>query len=366
MDENISSDQLGIVLSGGGVRASYQVGVLKAICEHLPNYGNNISVIVGASIGAVNAVILDSSLHRGLSGAVEVVENVWRDRTYENTFAGSLTVSFFRSIKLAFFQSITPGPVATDFAIFDPTPLIQSLHHSLTSVRKEDRSRSSAGKRSVAVMTTQEGKERTPLLIAHMRGDNYFHHDVGVSYDVHCVKRLGLKHAFASAALPWVLPPVEILNDKKTIRLVDGGICDNVPVDPAIRLGADTVLTIDTSGRSWWHDQMKRRHYERDEWEIEAAKDTYCLLPKNHLHLQNKKPLGEIVADVIGGRSAKNAIRTLGPIWPVYKLLKVKLGEVVALEIISYVFLHPDFISQVLQLGYDETTELIKKGALLG
>ena len=47
----------GLILSGGGARAAYQVGVLSAIAELLPEGAENpFPVIVGTSAGAINAV----------------------------------------------------------------------------------------------------------------------------------------------------------------------------------------------------------------------------------------------------------------------------------------------------------------------
>ncbi len=49
----------GLILSGGGARAAYQVGVLSAIAELLPAGARNpFPVIVGTSAGAINATVL--------------------------------------------------------------------------------------------------------------------------------------------------------------------------------------------------------------------------------------------------------------------------------------------------------------------
>ena len=52
-------DTTGLILSGGGARGAYQVGVLSAIADLLPDSsGNPFPVIVGTSAGAINAVSL--------------------------------------------------------------------------------------------------------------------------------------------------------------------------------------------------------------------------------------------------------------------------------------------------------------------
>ena len=49
-------DHLALVLSGGGARAAYQVGVLVAIAEHLPQL--TIPILTGVSAGSINTTHL--------------------------------------------------------------------------------------------------------------------------------------------------------------------------------------------------------------------------------------------------------------------------------------------------------------------
>ena len=67
-----------LILSGGGARAAYQVGVLKALAQILPAGARNpFPIICGTSAGAINAVTL--AAHDGsFTEAVAVLENVWR------------------------------------------------------------------------------------------------------------------------------------------------------------------------------------------------------------------------------------------------------------------------------------------------
>ena len=49
----------GLILTGGGARAAYQVGVLKALAEWLPeNAGNPFPVLAGTSAGSINTALL--------------------------------------------------------------------------------------------------------------------------------------------------------------------------------------------------------------------------------------------------------------------------------------------------------------------
>ncbi len=73
----------GLILSGGGARAAYQVGVLKAIARLLPERSANpFRVISGTSAGALNAVTLASHA-RHFRFAVKRLEFVWKNLSSE-------------------------------------------------------------------------------------------------------------------------------------------------------------------------------------------------------------------------------------------------------------------------------------------
>ncbi len=68
----------GLVLTGGGARAAYQVGVLKAISAILVEHGwpperNPYDIICGTSAGAINATALACHADRFDEGLAKVV-----------------------------------------------------------------------------------------------------------------------------------------------------------------------------------------------------------------------------------------------------------------------------------------------------
>lgn len=72
------SRRTGLILTGGGARAAYQIGVLKAIAEWLPRHSRNpFPVICGTSAGALNAAglaIYTSNFRKG----VRHIHNLWK------------------------------------------------------------------------------------------------------------------------------------------------------------------------------------------------------------------------------------------------------------------------------------------------
>ena len=159
--------------------------------------------------------------------------------------------------------------------------------------------------------------------------------------------------------MPSVLPPVEIDIDEGTVRLVDGGISINVPVDPAVRLGATKVIVIDISGRSWWHDRAGESHDTRPTWEVPSASSTFCLRPPEIFTLRPQRPLGPVLKHAVS-KSTARFIKSVGPIWPVFSLLKNKVGEEVAYEAMTYVALDEDYVQGLIELGFNETKAFLR------
>jgi predicted acylesterase/phospholipase RssA len=361
---NTEFSRIGLVLSGGGSRAAYQVGALRALVPYLSQKNNKLTTVVGSSIGAVNGLIFASGLKNGSSDSVSQMEALWRERTFRNTFAGSPSRAFIRAIRLVIHQYSAPGPKATNLAIFDPSPLMTRVDDVIKQnggLHPNDRD---PNLDAVAVMTTIEAAERKPMLFVSAHSRVKEETLSGASFEVCYVDTLSAKHGFASAALPSVLPPVELDTEIGKMRLVDGGISQNVPVDPAVRLGAEKVIVIDISGRNWWLDLYGESHDTRPTWEIPAAFKTFCLRPPETFVARNPSSLGKILKAAVGSSTAK-FIKSVGPLWPVFSVLRKKLGEEVAYEVISYVALDHDYLSGLIEAGYNDTVKLLHNKAEL-
>ena len=77
--ERPQAPKIGLVLSGGGARAAYQVGVLRAISEMLPaNSPVPFKIICGTSAGAINATVLAANADNFRRG-VRLLMTVWKN-----------------------------------------------------------------------------------------------------------------------------------------------------------------------------------------------------------------------------------------------------------------------------------------------
>jgi hypothetical protein len=299
-------------------------------------------------------------LNSSYDEAIATMEEIWRERSFRNTFRGSASMSFLRALQVAILQLPSPGPNRTSVSIFDPTPLMQRIDEVVAGfggVHPENRK---SELRALAVMTTLEETRRRPLLVVSMKERLGAYKLRGASFEVCYVDNLVAAHAFASAALPSVLPPIKLNLETRQVRLVDGGISDNLPVDPSVRLGAAKVVAIDISGRRWWFLQSGRPIYSQDRWEVRADDGTYCLRPTDGLELRNEEPFGPLLKAAVGG-SGRSLIAALGPTWPIFKLLARKLGEDWAYEVMTYVVINEDFVAALLQRGHDDASRALKK-----
>jgi predicted acylesterase/phospholipase RssA len=369
-NETGATGAVGLVLSGGGSRAAYQAGALKALAPYLGLDGNKIQIIVGSSIGAVNGLVTGACLSQGVDYAATTLIDLWQEREFRNTFHGHPSAAFLRALKMAFFQYLSPGPKPTSDAIFNPTPLVDRVDGVIKAHGGLHPDKRAANLNAIATMTTVEGSKRKPLLFVSSRekiAPEIIH---GASFEVSYVEEMTTKHGFASAALPSVLPPVELDTEHGKVRLVDGGISSNVPVDQALRLGAERIVCIDISGRAWWLNHYQEPLDTRPEWEVPSEEHTFCMRPPHTFSMVPSKALGPILKDAVAS-STRKFIAAVGPTWPCFTVLKKKLGEELAYEVMSYVALDHDYLTGLIELGYNDVrNRLLKSGeppfALMG
>ena len=62
------------MLTGGGARAAYQVGLIKGIARHYPRL--KFQIVTGVSAGAINAVFL-AARKGSLAQKADALEEVW-------------------------------------------------------------------------------------------------------------------------------------------------------------------------------------------------------------------------------------------------------------------------------------------------
>ena len=233
------SDHDALVLSGGGARGAYQVGVLKAIAEWLPEDAPcPFEVLVGTSAGALNAAAIGARAH-SLREAVESLDEVWSNFRVEQVVqAGSLTM--LRSGLHWMVSLLSAGWIAKPpRSLFDTTPLYELLARAVPL--DQIPAQIAAGRlHALAVATTSY---TTGQAVAFFDGTD----DIE---DWHRVRRAGRRRQIdldvlmASAAIPFIFPAWGIDDN----HYGDGAMRQLAPLSPAVHLGANRVLVIGTRG----------------------------------------------------------------------------------------------------------------------
>jgi NTE family protein len=91
--------KLGLVLTGGGARAAYQVGVLSAVSEIVPEGRCVFSIISGISAGAINGAVL-AAAHHDFRGAVGKLRCVWQHLRPDMVYRASTGPLLWGGVKL--------------------------------------------------------------------------------------------------------------------------------------------------------------------------------------------------------------------------------------------------------------------------
>jgi NTE family protein len=230
---------IGLVLTGGGARSAYQVGVLLALAELLPRARNPFQVIVGTSAGAVAASVLAAEAHRWRR-AVAGLERVWANFRSEQVFhvdsphmlrAGAHWVLALMSGGLV---------LAPPKSMLDNSPLRALLerHVDCAGVR---RSIARGHLRAFALCATSYASGQS---VAFFDGIDSIH-DWSRSQRIGRRCEFTLDHLMASAAIPLLFPPMKIGEE----YFGDGAMRQLNPLSPAIHLGADRLLIIGVRAR---------------------------------------------------------------------------------------------------------------------
>ena len=233
-------DSLAIVLTGGGARAAYQVGVLRCLARRLPRA--RLDVITGVSAGAINAIFLAS--HRGpLADVVEELSNVWSALQLKDVLRID-SRSLMRNA-LGWGTKLVSGgaPVAPRVhGLVDTSPLRKLLER----LYPENADGEIAGlaeniarcePKAVAVTTLDYTTGQTVTWTA---GCDIEMWERPLRRSV--LAKLSIDHVMASAALPIFFPAVRLGRHWHG----DGGIRLSAPLSPALHLGATRMLAVST------------------------------------------------------------------------------------------------------------------------
>lgn len=241
--------ELAVVMTGGGARGAYQVGVLRWLARRFPDL--HIPIITGVSAGAINAAHL-AQHHGTLLQATDELAALWSELTPERIFRVDVTALLGNMGRWGL--QLAGGGMRESRArgLVDTAPLWELLGEALKPVDGAmtgiDYNLHRGTLRAVALVTTSYTTGQTVVWVQG-RGIETWERPQRRAVTA----RLGVEHVMASAALPMFFPAVQI----GTHWYGDGGIRLTAPLSPALHLGAHKILAISN-------------HYARTEAEFDT------------------------------------------------------------------------------------------------
>jgi NTE family protein len=223
----------GLILTGGGARAAYQVGVLKALAHIHPRPDWPFPIIVGTSAGAVSASILAGNVARWHESVSEI-EKVWANFRVHQVFRSDPAAMLKAGARWL-------GSVMTGGAMGPPKSLLDNspLRELLSKVTNFDSVREGVARgelRALALCATSYFTARSV---------SFFEAATTVSEWSRAQRHgervpLSLDYLMASLSIPFLFPPTSLHGE----FFGDGAMRQTAPLSPAIHLGADRLLVI--------------------------------------------------------------------------------------------------------------------------
>jgi len=237
---------LGIVMTGGGARAAYQVGFLRCVARRFPEL--RVPYVTGVSAGAINAALL-ASHHGTFLQAVRELSELWSNLTTRDVFRTDTRSLAMNALNWV--RQLASGGLGVSArglgspklvrGLVDTHPLRQYLTEVLHCVDGEltgIQYNLDAGRlQAVAISATSYSTGRSVTWIQGNRVDLWQR-----PQRMPLLATIKVDHVMASAALPLFFPAVRVDN----AWYGDGGIRLVAPLSPAVHLGAKRIIAVST------------------------------------------------------------------------------------------------------------------------
>jgi NTE family protein len=221
-----------MILSGGGARGAYEVGVLSYVLDgfaRVRGRAPRIDILCGTSVGAINACFLAAHLADPTQGIRRLVD-LWT----EIDLAGVLGFGFRQAMSL---HRVVLGGGDDASGLFDVTPMARLIEREIPW-RAIARTLRHGHLTALSVSATEVTSGRTVIFM--QTGPDGTLPTTAPPRTIVRGALIGPPHALASAAIPILFPPVRIGRE----LFMDGGVRQNTPIAPALRLGATHVFAV--------------------------------------------------------------------------------------------------------------------------
>lgn len=226
-----------LVLSGGGARGAYQVGVLKGLFDLGVLEGDDarFDILVGSSAGSINAAMLAAhadQIEIGIGRLMDIWGNIEPQQVFRTDLRslGGIGASWIRDLSFGgLLRRVTPK------SLLDSAPLRELLHEHI-AFERIDRNIEEGCLRALSLPAT-DLYTADGVVFLHAKPDIPLWQRGRWSVER---TSIGVEHVMASSAIPIFFPSVRIGNR----HLGDGSIRNTAPLSPAISLGADRIVAV--------------------------------------------------------------------------------------------------------------------------
>jgi NTE family protein len=239
-----------VVLAGGGALGAYEAGALRYVLEELTDgLGGRqprFDLFAGTSVGGLNAAILASRASLDPRRASHELVEYWRSLSFDQVlrFSRRELVALFRLMLGQGTDSLLRHQLRPATAPHPPVAGLFDTSRLLASVRGMI---SRPGLRQAFADGSLRGLALCATEVCTGKGVIFYQTAEGVEYragrdPVRVPLRvdIGVQHAMASAALPFLFPSVQI----DGVCYIDGALRQNTPLNPVLRMGAERVLVV--------------------------------------------------------------------------------------------------------------------------
>jgi NTE family protein len=236
----------GLVLTGGGARAAYQIGVLKAVMQIRRDCqapaGNPFDVITGTSAGALNAAALACRAD-DFDAALQTLVDTWShfhaEQVYRADSLGVMRTGARWLTMLSIGWVLAKWRRARPRSLLDNSPL-RELLAQLVPLHRLRQVMDGGHLQALAVSASGYGSGLHVTFYDALANIAPWNRSQRVSV----AESITIDHLLASSAIPFVFPAVSLGPKGRREYFGDGSMRQSAPISPAVHLGADRILVV--------------------------------------------------------------------------------------------------------------------------